>query len=115
MTVPLVGLYGYAPRAVDAFHHIVVKNAHRADEARDILLRYEIEIDAAVNRVLLPASRASTTPGAYDPSMHTNVYYDRVNQMLRDAAASGKDAVIATLQLIRDLIQKDQFTPNKKP
>ena len=68
-----------------AAHHIVAGDAKRAQESREKLIELGIGINDAVNGVYLPTDKNTLTMATYHPSLHTNVYYDTVNERLRDA------------------------------
>ena len=70
-----------------AAHHIVAGNAKRAADARDVLRRFGIGINDAVNGVFLPATRTSPNPtgAAVHSTLHTKRYYETVDKMLRPA------------------------------
>ncbi len=73
-----------------AVHHIVAKAAWRAKSARAVLKRLDIDVNDADNLVTL--SRA------FHQRLHTNQYYDAVNQGLRRAqSASDARAILQDL------------------
>lgn len=67
-----------------AAHHIVAGNSKKAEDARAILKKYGIGINDAVNGVFLPTEKGVSN-AAYHPSLHTNEYYDKVYDNLREA------------------------------
>ncbi len=80
-------------------HHLVAENADGAAEARDILSNYGIGISEHVNGVFHPR----------DPHyrMHTDDYYDAVNEMLRDATS--RSDVVDALKAIKQRIRAGNF------
>ena len=87
-----------------AAHHIVAGADPRAQAARDILKKHNIDINDARNGIFLKhTSRSSKQAGAYHREIHTNKYYDHVNNVLTRAdAAGGKQAVKKALNKLRD-------------
>lgn len=91
-----------------AAHHIVAKNARHADEGREVLAKWGIELDDAANGVYLPQQKDDCGNGeAYHPQIHTRRYYLTVNRMLR--LATSKEQAIATLREIARLLSLNQF------
>lgn len=86
-------------------HHIVAGSAQRAGQARTILQRFGIGINDAANGVFLPATRASVNPtgAAVHSTLHTNHYYQAVNQIL--GAATTRADVEAALNVIRQALR----------
>jgi hypothetical protein len=68
-------------------HHIVAHGDHRARDALDILDRFGIKVDDAINGVFLPGFKKSPNPHgkAVHGNLHTDAYYDAVNNLLRGA------------------------------
>jgi hypothetical protein len=84
-----------------AAHHIVAGTAPAAERARAVLERFGIGINDAVNGVFLPATRASpNAAGAAVHSMlHTDEYYQTVNQMLLGATTRAEaEAVLDAIR-----------------
>lgn len=71
-----------APDYANAAHHIVAGTSKKASEARAILQKFGIGINDASNGVFLTTVK-NVTSSAYHPSLHTNAYYNKVNDMLR--------------------------------
>ena len=71
------------PSGTDA-HHIVAGGAGSAAEARAILARFDIDINAAENGVFLPSNTASVSlsGSAVHSRVHTDAYYSEVNRLL---------------------------------
>lgn len=91
-----------------AAHHIVAGDDKRADEARQILDTYNIDVNSAMNGVYLPhaSDNCDGSGSAYHRSVHTDQYYERVNELLREAVAGLDEvqavrAINATLNMIR--------------
>jgi hypothetical protein len=91
---------GHARPAGSAAHHIVAGNAPAAAQARAVLQRFGIGINDAINGVFLPATRAApnATGAAAHSTVHTNAYYQTVNQML--GAATTRAEAEAALRAI---------------
>jgi hypothetical protein len=89
-----------------AAHHMVASGAEKAAEARDILKQHDIDIDSAINGVFLPRKRGISN-AVYHPELHTNAYYERVNQLLRNA--NTKSEVIDVLKYIRQQLLNGTF------
>jgi antitoxin component of RelBE/YafQ-DinJ toxin-antitoxin module len=70
-----------------AVHHIVARTAKKAREAREVLQKYGIDMDDAVNGVFLPAARKSPNPASASvhSTLHTDKYYKAVNELLLEA------------------------------
>ena len=71
----------------EAAHHIVAGSDPRAQEARDILSNEGIDINDADNGVFLPKNKnVENTGGAtIHSTIHTNDYYEKVIETLRNA------------------------------
>jgi len=82
-----------------AAHHIVAALAPAAQEARDALLRVGIGINDVVNGVFLPIPQHA--------KLHTEVYFTRVNEMLR--GLSTRVEVEAALREISRQLQAGTF------
>ena len=95
-----------APASPNAAHHIVAATSKKAASARAILDRFGIGINDAVNGVFLP-----TTPGssgaALHTTLHTNAYYNKVNQLLQGAKSA--DDVAAILGTIKNALLNNCF------
>lgn len=86
-------------QAEAAAHHIVAKGAKAAEPARQRLIEFGIAIDDAINGVFLPATRTSTQPGMYHPSLQTQAYYARINEAI--LAADSREEAVLILEPIR--------------
>jgi hypothetical protein len=96
-------------RAVgEAAHHIVAKAAPRAEQARRVLQQAGVKINEAVNGVVLPAVKNYAGKAANHLTLHTNAYYDWVNQRL--ANAQTREEVIETLKSIKDALLNGTHT-----
>ncbi|WP_202115507.1 AHH domain-containing protein [Gilliamella sp. Pas-s25] len=89
-----------------AAHHIVPEGAKRAEPAQEILKKYEIDINSAVNGVFLPTHKnTSNLPGIMHNGRHHNDYIDAVNDRLRMADKIGtKEAIEAELKNIANIL-----------
>lgn len=92
-----------------AAHHIVAGGSGRAADARAVLTRFGIDINAADNGVFLPANLSSANPGgaAVHSTIHTAAYYDEVNLLLGQATTRGE--AIEALDFIRQQLQSGGF------
>lgn len=98
---------GIARPADTAAHHIVAWNSSKAQQARLVLDRFGIDINATVNGVFLPQKATSTAPGMYHPTLHTQAYYDEVNERL--SVVITKEQAIEVLSEIRDELISGKF------
>lgn len=80
-------------------HHIVASLAQRADPARKILRRFSIDLDDPANGVFLPRTQHR--------ELHTNPYYDAVNEAL--AGAKTKSEAIQLLRSIAHRLGEGRF------
>jgi len=94
------------PEYANAAHHIVAGTSQKANEARAILQKYGIDINDATNGVFLPTVK-DVPNSTYHPSLHTNAYYDKVNDMLR--GATSKDDVLDILSDISEQLLNGTF------
>ena len=94
------------PSFQHATHHIVAGAARAAEPARQVLLRFGIGINSAINGVFLPTVQ-NVSNAAYHPSLHTAVYYETVNNMLN--AAQSRQQVISILGTIADMLSRGTF------
>ena len=95
-----------APDYSNAAHHIIAGTSQKANEAKAILQKFGIGINDAANGVFLPTVK-DIAESAYHPSLHTNEYYDVVNDMLK--RAQSKDDVLDILDDIADQLSKGTF------
>lgn len=93
---------GHARPPGAAAHHIVAGKAAAAAKARDVLQRFGIGINDAVNGLFLPTMRSSPNPSgaAVHSTLHTKRYYNTVNQIL-DVARTRAE-VEAILRALRE-------------
>ena len=95
-----------APDYAHAAHHIVAGGAKDADIARAILERFGIGINDAVNGVFLPTIKGASD-AAYHPGIHTKAYYEKVNELLRQAMT--KEDVVNILNMIAAELEAGTF------
>ena len=69
------------PDYPNAAHHIVAGTAKKAKPAQDILRKFGIGINDASNGLFLPTVK-NVSKATYHPSLHTNAYYRKVNNLL---------------------------------
>ena len=87
-------------------HHIVAHGDDRAKQALDVLDKFGIDVDDAVNGVFLPGFKTSPNPlkKAVHGNVHTNAYYTAINNRLGDAKSPYQARRI--LQEIADELEK---------
>jgi hypothetical protein len=71
------------------------------------LTRFKVDINAAENGVFLPDRAASAPPGMYHRTLHTQRYYEGVNNALRDVRT--RQEALEVLGDIRDQLQSGTF------
>ncbi|MBS2966452.1 AHH domain-containing protein, partial [Actinocrinis puniceicyclus] len=88
-----------------AAHHIVASTSPKAASARAQLASFGIDINDADNGVYLPRGSASSNPlgMAVHSRVHTNLYYDNVNEMM--SWAQNADQARDVLGYIRNQLQ----------
>ncbi|WP_173222805.1 AHH domain-containing protein [Paenibacillus alba] len=101
----LVGAGYSEPTYTNAAHHIVAANDPRAASAVGILRKYGVNIDSADNGVFLPTSDGYVESN--HRRIHTNVYYDNVNNLLQKSKS--KEDVLDILDNIRTDLQNGAF------
>ena len=87
------------PNYKNAAHHIVAGSSPKAEEARSILVKFNIDINSSENGVFLPTEKGVSN-ASYHPSLHTNEYYSKVNNLLKNADT--REDAIDILDLIRE-------------
>jgi len=93
-----------------AAHHIAPGNDSRfvaARQSREILEKFNIDINDPANGVYLPRTTTSTAPGAYHPTLHTRIYYEELFRRL--AQATTRDQVIQILNQVRQELLNNTF------
>lgn len=70
------------------------------------MLKYGVDINDAANGVFLPIAK-DVADAAYHPALHTNMYYDEVNELLKEAIS--KQDVIDILTYIAKSLQDGTF------
>ncbi len=94
------------PTYANAAHHIVAGTSQRALVARNKLKTLGININEAVNGVFLPTIK-DVSSATYHPAMHTNVYYDKVNDLLE--GVTEKQDAIDILKYISEQLKAGTF------
>lgn len=89
------------PDFKNAAHHIVAGAAALAARGREVLNRFGIGINDAINGVLLPIEQ-NVSDAIYHCSMHTNEYYETVNRLLESCGSL--EEVIETLRYIAECL-----------
>jgi len=94
-----------------ATHHIVASRHRYGEQARQVLKKFEIDVNDADNGVFLPANKNSPNPeGAIVHStMHTKQYFDAVTALLQ--VARSKQEALWILSSIRLDLQSGKL-PN---
>ncbi|EKS4344306.1 AHH domain-containing protein [Clostridium sporogenes] len=95
-----------APDYANAAHHIVAGTDKRAVELRNILKKYDININSAENGVFLPTVK-DVSDSAYHRSLHTNEYYKNVEKLFENVGS--KEDAVEVLQDIREQLIKGTF------
>ena len=98
---------GAVRQAGEAAHHIVARAAERAAPARDALQRVGVQINDAVNGVLLPASKDYVGQAANHLTLHTKEYYDAVNKAMENVQT--RQQAIEVLGKIAEKLQSGTF------
>jgi len=100
---------GMAQSPDTAAHHIVAGKSKWAKDAREVLRRFEIDLDDAANGVFLRAHQgvASTGPGATHSTIHTQKYYRAVNDKL--ARVRTRQGALKALEEIRQALLAGAF------
>ena len=78
-------------------HHIVALKALAAEPAREVLTRFGIGINSAINGVFLPATKAvaGSSNAILHRPMHTEAYYRAVNEaLLRARSRAQAEAIL---------------------
>ena len=94
------------PDYPNAAHHIVAGSAPGAENAREILTKFGIDINDSSNGVFLPTQR-NVVNSAYHPSLHSTEYYEKVDDML--SAATNREEAIEILHEIADQLAEGTF------
>ena len=97
---------GEVPDYPNAAHHIVAGSAPGAENAREILTKFGIDINDSSNGVFLPTQR-NVVNSAYHPSLHSTEYYEKVDDML--SAATNREEAIEILHEIADQLAEGTF------
>ena len=90
-----------------AAHHIVATGDSRAQQARELLKKFKIDINDAKNGVFLPHGSESTARGTKHQKVHTGAYFMRVNSML--ARAGNSEEALQVLETIRKKLLAGKF------
>ena len=92
-----------------AAHHIAAGNDPRGEVARNVLQRFGIGINDAVNGVFLPANKATQVIAGktIHSTLHTQEYYDAVNEAL--SGATTRQQVIDTLRTIAKALEAGEY------
>jgi len=93
-----------------AAHHIVAANLSKfpsAVKAREILIKFGIDINNAANGVYLPAKFEAEINAAYHGSLHTKRYADELDK--RISIAKSREDVLIILDKIRNELLRGRF------
>jgi RHS repeat-associated protein len=88
-------------------HHIVAHSHRLAAISRQILVRFNININSAENGVWLNANGMVFCPGASHASIHTEVYFTEVERLLLSATTRAE--AVAVLNYIAEQLAKGTF------
>lgn len=77
---------GIRRAAASDTHHIVAQHARRAEPAQEVLKRFGIDVDDPANGVFMPEVQHD--------HLHTNAYYDAVNEALLQATTRAEAEAI---------------------
>ena len=104
-----MGSAGLARPAESAAHHLVAGGAGGAADARAVLTRFGIDINAAENGVFLPRNLASANPigAAVHSTIHTDAYYAGANRLLGQATTRAE--ALDALDYVRQQLQSGGF------
>ena len=94
------------PDYANAAHHIVAGKAANAEGARQILKKFDIDINHSGNGVFLPTKKGVSN-AAYHPSLHTDAYYQNVTDRLSEATS--REDALNILSDIAEELQKGVF------
>ena len=93
-------------RSITDAHHIVGEGSRFAGSARDVLTKYDIDLDSAANGIFLPTNnRVSNVTGA---TVHprSKAYYDWVNTSFENV--SSRQGALDTLDSIRGALSRGE-------
>ena len=90
------------PSYDNAAHHIVP-----AGKTRDILTKFGIHVDDAINGTFLPTKLNSGTPAIKHQGIHTEAYCDNVLKLLE--GANTRQQVESRLKYIAEKLQDGSF------
>ena len=78
-----------------------------AAESREILEKFNIDINDAANGVYLPNEKNAPTKALYHPSLNTKVYNENVYKLLQ--GATSRESALSILKNIRDMLLNGTF------
>lgn len=92
-----------------ATHHLVAGEATTAEKARSILKKFKIGINDPENGAFLPCNSNTpcNAPGPLHSKLHTERYYEAVNELLE--AAKTREQAITILDRIRKALLASKF------
>jgi hypothetical protein len=97
---------GLKPSSTEEVHHIVPSTHREGEQAREILDRYGIDINAADNGVILPKSRH------HGRGLHSDGTIREITRLLQQAEQSGqRERIIERLRSLAEEIKAGQFPP----
>lgn len=100
---------GQVRRVGEAAHHIVARAAAAAQPARDALQQFGVEVDEAVNGVVLPAVKGYAGQAANHLTLHTAKYYQAVNDLV--SSAQSREDIMSVLSAIKSQLLSGKFPP----
>lgn len=98
-----------------AAHHIIPATHTMAQDARNILKKYGIDINDVVNGVYLPTTDVSLQSGIKHNGKHPDLYVIKVNTDIVNADIIGGEAAVRLrLEQIRNILSNAQKSDNWK-
>jgi RHS repeat-associated protein len=102
-----MGRAGREPGPGEHAHHIVAQRAPAAQPARQALQREGISVQNEANGASLPAEVHS--------KIHTDSYYDAVNNMVTAAASKGRESLLQVLRNLAKAMETSRTPPPPPP
>lgn len=96
-----------------AAHHIIPATHKAAQDARNILTKYGIDINNVVNGIYLPTTDVSSQSGIKHNGKHPDLYVIKVNADIVNADIIGGEAAVRLrLEQIRNILSNAQKSDN---
>ena len=94
------------PPFKNAAHHIVAAGAAAAKATREIIEKYGVDVNDAINGVFLPIGE-NISKAANHLTLHTQKYYDTVNEIINQV--QNKEELVKVLKGIAEALQQGKF------